>query len=57
MKKLIQVDFHPDGRVVKIYEGDVVQVSNISTRGMTPKEALQKRVEEYKKNKRSNKQS
>ena len=52
-QKLIQVDFHPDGRVVYIYDGDTkADVKQVSTRGMTSQEALLKRLEEYKKNKK-----
>jgi hypothetical protein len=49
--KLIQVDFYPNGKIVRIYEGDVVVAVQSDTRHMTPKEALQIRVEEYKRKK------
>ena len=54
-RKMICAEFYPDGRVVYIYEGDAKQETQVSIRGMTPKDALHKRLEEYKIKKASEK--
>lgn len=50
-KNLVQVDFHPDGKVVRIYDDGNAKEDNVLHLGVTPKEALQKRLEEYKRSK------
>lgn len=55
-RKLIQVDFYPNGFIDYWYEGEQTAVtSKTSIKGQTPAEALQKRLEEYKKNKNKTK--
>ena len=49
-RKMIQVDFHPNGRVVYFYD-DGTQIVKQFERGLTAKEALHKRLEEHKLNK------
>ena len=49
MNKLIQVDFYPNGKIVKIYNNGKVKLSEEDSRNMSPKEQLNKRLQEFKK--------
>ncbi len=46
--KLIQVDFYKDGRVVKIYENDIIKEDVTDTKHLSPKEKLQERLRLHK---------
>lgn len=51
MRKLIQADFYPNGRVVYFYDDGTNISKQSEVKGITPKQALQKRLEEHKKQK------
>lgn len=51
MRKLIQADFYPKGRVVYYYDDGTKVIKQSEIKGITPKQALQKRLEEHKKQK------
>ena len=51
-RKLIQVDFYPNGHIDYWYEGKInAKTKQATFKPLTPKESLQKRLEEFKRNK------